>query len=253
MKQQQTLPAMPDTSAEDAYGSELRAQADAVAIVDAQTFAQAADLLKNVHMLRKKIEEHYEPIRSASHAAWKAAVAACNEHLGPVSEIENVLKRKCGDWQRTEADRVARLRAEELERQRAEAEEIAKKESEALKLLEDQRLAIAEKLQASGQIDKAQAALAAPVVVPDWMRTAPSAPREIVAAPKVEGIGLSLRWRAEVRDKLALVRHVAQHPELIHLIDANMVALNGMARSMKEAFALPGVAAVSEASTTVRG
>lgn len=252
MNQSITLPAMPDTRAEQAYGVELRQQADAVSIVDSATFAQAADLLKNVNMLRKRIEEHYEPIKSAAHAAHKAAVAACNEHLKPVSEVEQVLKRKCGEWQRVEAERIAKLRAEEEERQRAEAAELAKKEAEARKLLEDQRIALAEKLQASGQTEKAQAALAAPVVVPDWMKPAPSAPREIVTAPKVDGVGLSLKWKASITDKLALVKHVAAHPELLHLLDANMPALNGMARSMKEGFEMPGVIAVSEASTTVR-
>ena len=72
------------------------------------------------------------------------------------------------------------------------------------------------------------------------------------AVAKVEGVATTTRWRAEVTDLHALVRYVAEHKEWIGLIEAVMPALNSMARSQREALAIPGVVAVKETSLAVR-
>jgi hypothetical protein len=73
-----------------------------------------------------------------------------------------------------------------------------------------------------------------------------------VTTPKVSGIAGRTTWKAEVKDKGALVKYVAEHPEWLSLLDVNMQALNGLARSQKGSLALPGVEAVEEHSIAAR-
>jgi len=60
-------------------------------------------------------------------------------------------------------------------------------------------------------------------------------------APRVEGVSFRENWRAEVVDKVAFVTAVASRPELVNLVDANLVALGHLARAHKSALNLPGV------------
>ena len=72
------------------------------------------------------------------------------------------------------------------------------------------------------------------------------------ALATIAGVWTRPNWRAEVNDKLALIRYVATHPEWVHLVDANESALNGLAKSQREALAIPGVRAVEEQVRSIR-
>jgi len=77
----------------------------------------------------------------------------------------------------------------------------------------------------------------------------------IVVAPalaKVSGVSTRTDWRAEVVDKLALIRYVAAHPEWTNLLEANEPALSGLARSQRSALAIPGVRAIEVQGRSVR-
>jgi len=58
---------------------------------------------------------------------------------------------------------------------------------------------------------------------------------------RVESVSFRENWRAEVVDKLALLKAIAQRPELVNLVDPNLNALNHLARAHKNALDLPGV------------
>ncbi len=67
----------------------------------------------------------------------------------------------------------------------------------------------------------------------------------------VDGVRTQRRYKAEVTDKMELIRYVATHPEWTGLLDPNMPALNGLARSQREALSIPGVKAVAHDTKAV--
>jgi hypothetical protein len=79
------------------------------------------------------------------------------------------------------------------------------------------------------------------------------APRPpVAAAPRVEGVSFRDTYTAEVFDLMALVRAVATGLAPITLLQVNTTALNGMARALKNALALPGVRVISGRVAAVR-
>ena len=66
------------------------------------------------------------------------------------------------------------------------------------------------------------------------------------AAPKVSGLSFRETYKAEVTDMRALVQAVASGAQPITLLQANQTALDGMARALKEALAIPGVRLVKD-------
>lgn len=70
--------------------------------------------------------------------------------------------------------------------------------------------------------------------------------------PKPKGISIAESWRAQVIDKLALVRAVAEGKAPTELLEVNMQAANRLALSLKQAFAYPGLKAVRVQSVAAR-
>jgi hypothetical protein len=83
---------------------------------------------------------------------------------------------------------------------------------------------------------QAQAAAAeakGPVMVPPVTAT----------VPKADGLGFRDQWSAHVTDLMKLVRAVAAGEQPLALLEPNMTALNGLARSLKDEMKVPGVEA----------
>jgi hypothetical protein len=73
------------------------------------------------------------------------------------------------------------------------------------------------------------------------------APPPSVPVAKVEGTSVRTTPDPEVLDKVALLVHVAAHPELAGLFDVNMTALRGLAKVCGiGSNALPGVRIVAK-------
>jgi len=70
--------------------------------------------------------------------------------------------------------------------------------------------------------------------------------------PPVQGLSFTEHWHAEVESLHALVKAAASDANLLAYLDANMVALNALARLQKDSMAIPGVKAVKETSSSVR-
>ena len=72
------------------------------------------------------------------------------------------------------------------------------------------------------------------------------------AMPKVKGISTRKKWSAEVTDKMALVKAVAEGRQPLRMLEPNMKVLNQMAVALKDEMRVDGVVAKSEDSMSAR-
>jgi len=194
-------------------------RANALAIRSAETYGAAAELLKAIKALRQKIADTFGPHVKRAFDAHRALVAEQRSAEEPLTLAERTIKDKLGAYdqaqERIRRDEQARLEA--LARQQAE----------------ERQLADALAAEAAGDTVEAEAIIneaPAPVVV-----------QVEKAVPKVAGISYRTTYSARVTDKHALIAFVAANPQFENLIDPNMPALNGQARSLKMAMQIPGV------------
>lgn len=204
-------------------------QARALTITDNPTYLKAGEMLTGIKGLRKQIDDNYGPVIEAAHKAHKAALAAKAAVDTPLSEAEKILKAGMARWHD--------------EQERARKAEEARLAEEARKREEEARLAEAEVMEADGDAEAAMAHLDTPVIAPVVKLERPAAPA---------GISYRETWRAEVTDKLSVIRFVAQHPEWLHLLDVSMPQANAAARAQRSALAIPGLKAVADRNTAVR-
>jgi len=186
--------------------------------------------------LEKRIIEYYEPLRLTTKAAYDMVLDIKRRDLEPVVQIKQILSRS--------------IAAFETEKERERQFEQAKRDEEALKAAEELRkkeIAEAKKTGASKQeveqIKKAPVEAASPEVAPKFQHSA------AISNP-IE------RWSAEVQGNqgfLDLVKAVAKGLQPVALLLPNQVALDGMARALKDRMAIPGVKPVCEVTTSVKG
>ncbi len=193
-----------------------------IKVHDEESYSYAGEALKVVKALRAEVEAAFGPIVKAAHATWKVALAQRAEADDPLDKAESILKRSMTTW--FQAEEYKKL--QEAKRQREELERIANEEREA-------ELVEAEAQGAS--VEEVTAIAERPAYIPPVHAT--------MAAPKLSGVATVKRWTFEVEDKLKLVKFVAANPQFLHLLDANETALGGLARSLRNMMAIPGVKA----------
>ena len=224
-----TLELVPQEQPElDAKVGAIVEQAKAVEVVDERSANKASVVLGGIAELRRKIKDVFGPLKKKAHDAHKAIVAAEADQLAPVAEAERIIKGRLGAW--TDAER--RRRDDEARAARAIAEKAA----------QDERLNMAIELEDAGLSDLAEITLDQPVL------PAVAIPQKV----EIQGARMSTIYSARVSDKLALVRHVAAHPELLNFLSENMTAINSQARSMRDGFTLPGCELVKSTSVASR-
>lgn len=197
----------------------LPEQAMSLKIADETGAACAADFLNAIKELRRKVDDHYDPIIKAALQSHRAALAAKKEHEVPLQEAEKIVKEKVFAWVE-EQNRVKR--EAEMERLRA------LREAEEKRLLE-----LAVMAEESGDTETAAdmlAQAAAPQVA-----VLPSAPT------KVEGVVLRSTWVGRVDSLQAFVSWINKNPGYETLIEVNQSALNQLARSTKGSLKIDGV------------
>jgi hypothetical protein len=219
----------PDATAVQASSTEIVEAAKAMTIGSKDEHGQALGLLADLKKSKRGVEALFAESKAAANAAHKAITGLERKLVAPIDDAIGILTPRISGWE-TEQYHLAR-RAEE------EARAAAIKQEED-RILED--AAAAEK---AG--DKALAAeiIAQPVEAP-MVTVAPD-------TAKLAGVTGRVTWSAEVTDLMALIRHVAAHPDLLHLLMPSMVSLNAMARAQKEALKLPGVRPVSSRNYSV--
>ena len=220
----------PDTASLSAELSPIVQRAALMMVRDVPEHEAALTAIRDLRSAEKRVEDAFGEPKSAAHKAHKAISELEKKILDPLVKARKVLGAKCDLY-----EGEARRKAEE---ERRAQEDAARRAEEERKLLD----AIA--AESDGNADEAEAILAEPVAVP----VIPLRP----AVAKVEGVSTRQAWRAEVCDLLALVRYVAEHPEWIGLVEPNGPALNALARSQRDAMAVPGVRAVAETIRAAR-
>ena len=223
--------ATPDGAGIASEMAPLVAAARAMTVTDTDSHGEALSAVKTLKMAEKKIEDYFEPSRKALDVAKKEVLKARDGLIAPLADARAIVDGKA-------------MLFEAEQRKIAEAEQ-RRLQAEARKAEEDRQIAEAAFAEAGGDTEAAEEILSAPVTV----ATVTVAP--VVA--KVEGVGSMTRWSAEVTDKMALIRYVAEHPEWASLLDANAPNLNRLAVAQKAALKIPGVKAVPTTSRTVRG
>lgn len=189
------------------------------------------------------------------------ALKAHNEIFrGPreiLEQAEKALKKGMLAWQ----DEVERKQAEERrqaeEHARQQREEEERRAAELRRQSEETLAAAAEAAPADQEriLEQAQALETAAESAKESAEMVVARPVFTVAA-KAAGTSTRKVWKAEVTDKLALIRHIAagadQFPELLALIDINDSRLNARAKAMEQHLSLPGVRAYEERSLASR-
>src|SRR3989304_4324577 len=185
----------------------------------------AIDYEHGLSALIKEIDATFDPHIKKAFEAHRGLVAEKKKHVEPVEEAKRLIKGKRIIYV-DEQDRIRK------------AEE-ARLQAEARRLAEEQALRDAIAAETEGRPEEAEAILNEPVSVPivTIAKTTPSA-----------GVGGAIReiWSAEVYDLHALVMAIVEGKASIGLIEPNMVALNGLARSLKKNMLVPGVRAKSQ-------
>jgi hypothetical protein len=236
---------------------DLKTQAASLQITDQVSLDQAAEMrLAAVGML-KRIAEVFDPIDRAQIEARRVTIAQRKALEDPATFVKDTLGRRMAEYdelvkrQRREAEEAAQRERDRLEREAAAA---AEAERVRLQSEADQRaIDAAAAAEAAGDTELAERIIAAPPVVeapppkPVFMPPV-AAPRAAVAA----GTSFRDNYRAEITNLMALVRAIAAGTQPLALVLPNQVALNGLARSLKDAMAVPGVRAVNDRTTAQR-
>lgn len=213
-----------DTTDIDLRSKNEVAKADYLSIANNDDCKRCIDYEDVLKQLEKGIREHHDKGIKMADALHDELLEKRNKVLDPV-----ISARKYAKAMRIEY-------TEEQERIR-KAEE-SRIQAEARRLIEEAALAAAIAAEEAGDGAEAEAIINEPVHVPTvtLQRTTPSA-----------GISGAIRevWSAEVYDLHGLLVAIVEGKASIGLIEPNMTALNGMARSLKSNMSIPGVKAVS--------
>jgi len=221
---------LPDVKPHEAAIAVAVERARAIVVSDRASHAEALAFLSSVVASKRNVEAELAPTVEAAHAAHKAATA--------------LRARLVAGYDAARAEIQPRIIAfEDAERRRAEDEARAL-QAAAVKAEEDARLAMAQDAENYGHDDAAAAILEAPIVRP-----------YIAPVPQLAdtaGTSRRVTYSVVVEDRAALLRFAAASPAWAHLMTPNMTALNGLARSQREALSIPGVRVVKTAGLTVR-
>lgn len=228
-------------------------------------FNEAGEELKRIKLKSKDLNDKRVAITKPLDDAKKAVMDLFRQPTEILNQAELVLKNSIVNYQEDQA-RIARLEqqkqeeAQRIERQalqakaqaaeeasRKEAEELQRQANEAAKNgNEEEAQKMAEQALIKFQTGQAQANVIA------MEASAMSAPVRVTAPAKVSGISMRETWKAEVTDKAALVKFIAENLHLLNLVDVNTSAVNQMAKAMKGNLNIPGIRAYAEKSVAAR-
>ncbi len=219
-------------SAEEKLGkqvSTVEMQAEGIAITDAESYEAAADMLRNVKDVGKKVEEYWEPLRQTTYEAYQNVLARKKEMVEPLKSAEKILKGKIGDYQ-LEQERVRREQ-EEAMRRRAQEEA-------------DRKLAEAIEAQNNGDMVGAEFAMAEAEV----MDNVALAGRVQSQVPKVKGLSTSKSW--EITDIDSSKVPIELNGMMLRPVDKKLVL--SLIKMSKGKIQIPGVTYEETATVSVR-
>lgn len=220
----------------------------------------AGDDLRRVMGLKKSVEDQRTSITGPLNQAVKAVNDLFRAPAQYLLQAETRLKgsmltyqqeqqrkadearRKAEAEARAERDRQAAIQREQEAKARAAAAAAEKAQREAAEALAKGNAAAAAAAQEQARV-QSEAAQSAAVEAQAAEMTAAvvSMPPAVLAPAKVAGISTSKTVDFEVVDLHALIRHVAEHPELVGLLVADSVRLRNQVKATGLKTVLPGV------------
>lgn len=248
---------LPDSAALTGRAQKALAFIQSFEVETAEDYSLAADELRAIKQRANAIEEQRTGITGPINQALRAVNALFKGPAELLAQAESILKRKMLGYQQ-EQERIAaeaRRKAEEAaaaERKRLE-EEAAARQREA-----EAQAAAAAKAKAEGDAQAAALAQAAAQRAQAEAQAAATtaqvitAPVVAVEKPAAKGISTSTKVDFEVTSLHELVVHIAAHPELINLLQADAVKLRAYVRGLGAACALPGVRVFETAVMSAR-
>lgn len=166
----------PDTTELATEGHSQVAVAQRMIVDSPESYELAAVIKRELQTLRKRIADTFDPIIAKWHEGHKATLAAKRELDAPPAKAMKIIEDKRLAWS-----------AEKERERRAEEDRLRAIE---LKRAEDTRLAEAERLEAEGRTEQAEAVIAAPI-----------APTPVVVrstVPKSEGVSEREIWTMRI-------------------------------------------------------
>ena len=221
-----------------------------LAVIKSSDDAQAvAGYLTRIKDIRKKIADFFRGDIDKAHELHKSLLAKMKQVEAKPIEVEAQCKRLLTDWQVAEQARIRKAQEEADRKAQEEANRIAREQA-----IEAARIAAAE---AKAQGDKKAAELArkeAEAIKAGKMQVvaAPVASVAIDQSPKLEGASPRETWSADVYDLIALCKAIGASKIGVEYVEANMTALNGVARATKGGVMIPGVKMVKKYGTASR-
>lgn len=209
-----------------------------VQITDQESLNAASEYIRAAEQWIKAVDRIMDPVRDATHKAWKAAIAAQDQFKAPVERPLKALRTACAQF-------LAAMKAE-ADRKQREADEAQRKanEAEARRVASELRAvgATSEEIQ---DVKQTILATTAPAVIPQ------------VAPPS--GASVRTLYSAEITDLKAFLTHLVNDQYLLTLFGYSATfkkaiesELRGEAQKRKEAYRIPGTQLVKTASGTWR-
>jgi len=192
----------------------LVAEAEDLKVIDQASLDAAGEMLKNIKAYVAEVKKITTPVKEATHAAWKAAVAQETGLISKAEEAEKILKY--GGQGRTAMNPLPTSIAGFQKAEKAKAD-AAKAEMERI-----QREAEAQaKAQAKATGQPVQAVVVFTPPVPQ--------------APKVAGIGFTPEWGFQITDESLI-------PRAYLMVDEKKI--RAVVKAMKGQTSIPGILAI---------
>ncbi|MCZ4315135.1 hypothetical protein O4H66_17145 [Comamonadaceae bacterium G21597-S1] len=240
--------------------------------VDSDDMLEVAAVdLRAVKALQKRVEEQRTSITGPLNQAVKAVNDLFRAPAQYLLDAEGKLKgamltytteqQRRAEEARRKAEEAARIERERLAAEQREQERIAREaalaaqraaqEAADLAAKGDAQAAAAAQAQAAEQAKAAEQA-SAQAQATEMASAVVSMPAEVAAPARVTGISTSKSVDFVVEDLHALVRHVAEHPELITLLMADSIKLRAQVRATGMNTKLPGVRVFQKQTMSAR-
>lgn len=248
---------VPDSARMTASAQGALAFIQSMQVVDAETYGFAADELKAIKTKAKQIEDQRTGITGPLNKVLKAVNDLFRGPTELLEQAEKIVKNKMLAYDQ-EQERIAaeaRRKAEEAaatERKRL-ADEAAARQAEA-----DAQARAAAEAKAAGDAQAAALATAAAQRAQAEAQAAAETSQMVVATPvataptKVAGVSTSKKIEFEVVSLHDLVKHIAEHPELLNLVVADSVRLRAYVKGLGMSCRLPGVRVFEERVMSAR-
>lgn len=206
----------PDTSALSEDRDTLIKKNSELKVTDPKSYNYAMELVAACKTKVKAFEDKFAPSKKMLNDYKRQIDKDLRDLIQPVKDLANRAWNEAMGWKRKEEEAAE---AKRIEDRRLAQERERKRLEEEAKEAEKEDKALAEEIRQT------------PVEIP----LAPAAP----VAPQSTAVSIRYVTSAEVVDIFALNTHIAKHPECINYIEANLVALNQVARAQGDALNIP--------------